>query len=67
MKLFPIKLKKLDMNAAKKQKILEWYLNDAIELRWALRVALDRYNMGDVNKAEKILAKYEKLNELDIW
>jgi hypothetical protein len=65
MKLFSQKLFKLQENGTLKKKTVDkihgWYLDEVTELRWALRVALDRYDMADLDKAEAILAKYDEI------
>ena len=40
-------------------KLYNAHMYEILELTWALRVALDRYDLDRVNKAEEILAKYE--------
>lgn len=55
------KLEKLNLKPKQIAKITDWYLDDVTELRWALRVALDRYRLDDLDRAEKVLAKYEEL------
>lgn len=49
--------KKVTLKAGKK--LYRAYSMEVMELTWALRVALDRYDLDIVNKAEEILAKYE--------
>lgn len=60
---FEQKLNKLidkkKLTAKDGRKLYRLYSNDVMELQWALRVALDRYDWTRVNKAEEILAKYE--------
>lgn len=55
------KINKLKIKGKQRDKIVGWYLDEITELRWALRVALDRYRMEDLDKAEAILAKYEDI------
>ena len=60
---FEKKLKKLvDKNKLSTKtgtKLYNAHIYEILELSWALRVALDRYDMDRVNRAEEILAKYE--------
>ena len=55
------KINKLKIKGKQRDKIVGWYLDEITELRWALRVSLDRYRMEDLDKAEAILAKYEDI------
>jgi hypothetical protein len=61
MKTFITKLAKLELKRKTEEKIIGWYLDEITELRWALRIALDRYDMADLDKAEAILAKYDEI------
>jgi hypothetical protein len=51
----------MDLKRKKREKIIGWYLDEVVELRWALRIALDRYDTADLDKAERILAKYDEI------
>jgi len=61
LKPFLQKIGKLDLKRKDREKIIGWYLDEVVELRWALRIALDRYDIADLDKAERILAKYDEL------
>jgi hypothetical protein len=60
MKPFLQKIGRMNLKSKKREKIIGWYLDEVVELRWALRIALDRYDMADIDKAERILAKYDE-------
>jgi hypothetical protein len=60
MKPFLEKIGRMNLKSKKREKIIGWYLDEVVELRWALRIALDRYDMADLDKAEAILAKYDE-------
>jgi hypothetical protein len=60
MKSFLEKIGRINLKRKKREKIIGWYLDEVVELRWALRIALDRYDMADLDKAEAILAKYDE-------
>ena len=60
MKPFLQKIGRMNLKSKKREKIIGWYLDEVVELRWALRIALDRYDMADLDKAERILAKYDE-------
>lgn len=60
-KSFLEKLEKLELKRKQRDKIAGWYLDDITNLRWALRVSLDRYRMEDLDKAEAILTEYDNL------
>jgi hypothetical protein len=60
MKPFLEKIGRMNLKSKKREKIIGWYLDEVVELRWALRIALDRYDMADIDKAERILAKYDE-------